>query len=202
MSSRFEDGKNRRSFWADTTRPALALFIKWLYTRDLTDARGEHNWHDLAELYIFAHSSLVLALKRDIMTVLHTDHKKRERHWFFAYSVIAKVYSQLPANSPLRGFIVSTHIQHWSPDVDDAEVKSERATQAPPEFLFAVMEGQASIIREGDTLVAGVQCGRDDVMKQDFWCCGGLCQFHEHEDDNECAASKSTAMHCVFVSPC
>jgi hypothetical protein len=169
----------------------MALFIKWTYTRDLTDSKGEYNWSDLVDLYIWADSTMILALRRDIMTALHKDHKSSDEHWFFGYAVIGKVYRMLSPDSPLRGFIVSTHIQHWSPDVDDAEVKRQRAAEAPPEFLFAVMEGHASIIRDGDTVASFAYA--DDGVEGDerrVWCCGSVCQFHEHESEEERAASE------------
>jgi len=124
------------------------------------------------------------------MTALSRDHVSSDKHWFFGYAVIGKVYRMLPANSPLRGFVVSTHIQHWSPDVDDAEVKRQRAAEAPPEFLFAVMEGHASIIKDGDIVASfavGEGVGGDERRA---WCCSNACQFHEHESEEERAASE------------
>lgn len=191
LSGRWEDGKRRRSFVAETTQPALALFVKWLYTNDLSDAMSVKRWDDLAELYTFAHPSLVMALQRDIIDTFLDDHLEAKVFCGFDYATIANVYRRLPTDSPLIRFIVVTHVHHWTPEAETAEVKERRQIHAPVEFLLAVMEGQAELIQDRNAVSRSTRNATKFGSKRCAMCRGDFCDFHAHESEEERAASKS-----------
>lgn len=190
LSGRWEDGKRRRSFVVETTQPALALFVKWLYTNDLTDAMGMKRWDDLAEVYTFASPSLVIALQRDIIDTFLDDHLEGKVLCGFDYATIANVYRRLPTDSPLINFIVSSHIHHWTPETESPEVKERRQVHAPVDFLLSVMEGQAELIQDQNAAPKHAK-NTKLISKRCPMCRGDFCDFHAHESQDERAASKS-----------
>lgn len=200
-------GRGERCLIAKTTQSALVLFTKWLYTRDLAapstdicDLAAPPNLDnlsrrnsgslkdqkaDLLHLYVFARGIECVALCRDILLQLHNDHAS----WFPTYELLEFLYKHLPPQSPVLKFLVSSHVQHWSPDMDTPQVKAVRAFHAPTEFLFAVIEGQAGRIRDLGGCERFDGLGEGDYEETQAACCGDICDFHEHESEEERAST-------------
>lgn len=175
---------------AETTQPALALYVKWLYTNDLTDAMGLKRWDDLAEVYTFAAPSLVIALQRDIIDTFLDDHLEGKVFCGFDYATIANVYRRLPSDSPLINFIVHNSVHHWTPEAESPEMKERRQIHAPVDFLLSVMEGQAQLIQDQNAAPKHAKNTTKFISKRCPMCRGDFCDFHAHESQEERAASK------------
>lgn len=190
LSGRWADGINTRTFIARTTEPALSLFVKWLYTRDITDSRNDIIRWDLLELYVFSNSMLALALQRDIMTALYSAHKvdlRHERTRLLCYGTISLLYKHLPDTSPLRKFVAATYIRHWFPEND---INKDHFLDAPQEFLYMDMNGQA-LLNQPEAKKARRHLSMYQVNDaSDMSCCRHVCYFHAHESEEERAASK------------
>ncbi|KAL1303878.1 hypothetical protein AAFC00_000332 [Neodothiora populina] len=192
--------KGSRYVIVKTTQAALAIFTKWLYTRDLSlpdkqslgasfisvagsNVGGNHDgpdscpsdkWgRDLLHLYLFASMTDMLSLQRDVMDALQSLHQAQQT-WFPDYGMLEHLYFYLPPESPILGFLVDVFVSHGPFGTDEGI--DERA---PREFLFAVITGQAK----------RVKILRHGLRESQLMCCGEACAFHCHENARERAAS-------------
>lgn len=158
-----------------------SVFIYWLYSGKLVDASGEDAPDDeLINLFVFAHDYGILALRRDIIDLLH--RYAREDRCPPVKIDVELAYNSLPRTSPLLGLLVDIYIYHG----DDLHYSPGLET-LPPQFLTAVMLGKARCLRH-------VQ---DSALKVKGPCCGNTCQYHEHESAEEQRASKSNDLPVV-----
>lgn len=162
LNGRFAEA-HQETFSVDLSGKQLQVFIDWIHTGQLELQSWERE--DRVKLYIFADLVDIIALRRKIMT----EKGRMER-----YREVGLVMSHLPNNSPYRRRIVEYYANHWKPEDDRYDPISSLDITIHCEFFNEVVQSEA---------LAKIS-GRSGCS-----CCTNVCNFHEHESEEEWNAS-------------
>jgi len=182
----------KTSFTVRCSANALALFISWLYTGSLGSVEREQDpgyryfLGSFLPLYVLADQIEVLALRRDVLTHLQLSAVEGDRSQPpMDCKVLQYTLKHLPVSSPMRDWLVDTYAHHWDSGsggfVSDGDMRS-----IPADFLCQVLNGMA---RDKNGMMAEMSSDFT-CIKPDCSCCFDICQYHEHQDEEEQEASK------------
>ncbi|KAG9524732.1 hypothetical protein KCV07_g1652, partial [Aureobasidium melanogenum] len=158
LNGRFAEAR-QDIFHVDLSGKQLQVFINWIYTGKLELQSWERE--DRVKLYVFADLVDILALRRLIMT----EKGRMER-----YREVGLVMSHLPSSSPYRRRMVDYYANHWKPEDDIYDPISSLEITIHRMFFCEVVQSEA---RAKANRHSGCSC------------CTNVCNFHEHEDEEE-----------------
>lgn len=171
--------KGKDFFDVDAGRKALRMATTWMYTGKIVNI-GDEDKHPsvpaLIALYVFADSYNFLALRRDLMSSLADMYRGKVP----LYQEVTSAYDSLPSNSPLCRRMVACYVFHWSIGDDEESQEEEDRDSAPSTFLSAVMAGREMQRDRNSNRKHNTECD----------CCVYVCEYHEHESDEEWHASE------------
>lgn len=157
------------------TSNTASTFIYWLYSGKLVSSDGEDSSDtDLISLYVFATQFQILALRRDIIDLLH--HYARTSHVPPPSADVDAAYRALPPSSPLLPLLVELYVNHG----DELQATAE-LERLPKQFLTAVMLGKSRCLKRAREF---------PMLEKRGFCCIDTCNFHEHECWEEKSASE------------
>jgi hypothetical protein len=137
----FSESESKTLDLDDTHPTVFGIFVNWLYTRKIIDARGTRpSFAVLLNVWILADRILVPSLKNQVMDIPRTLIK------FFPSLGSAeyhRVYEKTLPESPMRAFLADT----WERRLDGDLAHSERF---PHELLVDVAKAAPHVFRRDD----------------------------------------------------
>lgn len=181
IHGRFLESK-QDTFILELDYTAAKMFVSWLYTGSVDDTSVEYTCDQLHALYMFAHKTDMLALRRWVISDLY-DWEYHPENWDAVD--VEKLCLQLPDHCGLKRFLLDSAIADWESDCSICKDTTSAwiRTVYPQNFASEVIEGFAD--RQARRL------GGEKVADL-FSKASGPCNYHDHEDLKEWAQSKYT----------
>ncbi|KAH0366444.1 hypothetical protein KCU65_g5376, partial [Aureobasidium melanogenum] len=169
LKGEFLEAKKDR-FEVDLSGADLKAFRDWIYmgTFDHLECIEGSVERLYVKLYIFADQVDILALRRSAVSSLGDVN-------IIDWDLVKLILTSLPENSPLREYALDSYIAHWEPS--SSRVLPQLDSQNDPGYLLSNFLGE---------VLTGIASGRlpvDDCTECP--CCIGLCDYHEHESQEE-----------------
>ncbi|KAF1960296.1 hypothetical protein CC80DRAFT_385944, partial [Byssothecium circinans] len=178
---------------ADEGPETFELFVHWLYYRRFPDAaKGDNqelvdlytNVNDkgcletrhLVLLFIFGDRYIIPGLKQDSIDALYHYVCDKENIYLPQFRLVRFAFENLPSTSPMCSVLVDLYCYFQRPDAYDDVGENE----LPPSALLALLARYTSLAHKGET------SGKGEIEYE-----LNLCDYHEHETDEEKKACKA-----------
>jgi hypothetical protein len=159
----------------DLTSINAEIFVCWLYSGRLC----RMTMFSMLELYIFADTVDIPALRRQIMTEAVEKKAIGAPNGSLNYYMISMITDALPSSAPLYRYAVDWYINHVEHSEVDCGEQEQSYEQLSKEFMHIVMRRLLSRVRSTNSDTEA-PCA----------CCNRPCEYHEHDTETEFRDSK------------
>jgi hypothetical protein len=159
----------------DLTSINAEIFVCWLYSGRLC----RMTMFSMLELYIFADTVDIPALRRQLMTEVVEKKPIGAPNGGLSYHMIAMITDALPSSAPFYRYAVDWYINHVEYSKVDCGEQEQSYEMLSKEFMHIVMR----------RLLLRVRSPNSDT-EAPCECCNRPCEYHEHDSETEFDDSK------------